>query len=308
MPTSSSSMARCASARKSSWNRNDERHGQRNHRTDFTGRARPATEPNCAAAWATLPSREDAEFHTSADADRHRRSPSSATRTARTWSAERSTFTATPRPHQSRPARHVEERGTRRRDPAIGPRICPRAEFSAQRAGTGSADRRHRRRDDRARAARAAAQGPDDHRHPDQRPPNWSSSNARGKLERSPSASRTKRICCASSTRSSPPSAAGSTNRQPMVDARLPDGSRVNAAIRPVARRRPAGLDPQILQEAARPARGWSRSARSRQQMAEVLAARRARPHDHDHFGRHRLRQDDDAQRAVGLHLRKTSG
>ena len=40
---------------------------------------------------------------------------------------------------------------------------------------------------------------------------------------------------------------------QPLCDARLLDGSRVNVAVRPIARRRPAGLDPQVLQEAVQP-------------------------------------------------------
>ena len=48
-------------------------------------------------------------------------------------------------------------------------------------------------------------------------------------------ASPTRRTCAARSTRSSAGSAAASTSRSPMVDARLPDGSRVNAVIPPLA-------------------------------------------------------------------------
>ncbi len=48
----------------------------------------------------------------------------------------------------------------------------------------------------------------------------------------------------------------------PLCDARLLDGSRVNVAVRPDRRRRPAGLDPKILQEAVQPRASWSRSAR----------------------------------------------
>ena len=44
-----------------------------------------------------------------------------------------------------------------------------------------------------------------------------------------------ERTCAAPSTRSSAGSAAASTRRSPMVDARLPDGSRVNAVIPPIA-------------------------------------------------------------------------
>ena len=58
----------------------------------------------------------------------------------------------------------------------------------------------------------AAAQGPEHQRHPDQRPRVRPSSSAAVCLSRSPAASRTRRICCASSTRSSRRSAAGSMN------------------------------------------------------------------------------------------------
>ena len=47
--------------------------------------------------------------------------------------------------------------------------------------------------------------------------------------------SRTTSICCGSSRRSSARSAAGSTRVSPYVDARLADGSRVNAIIPPLA-------------------------------------------------------------------------
>ena len=56
-----------------------------------------------------------------------------------------------------------------------------------------------------------------------------------GELKSRRSASATTTTCCASSTASSPPSGGGSTKSSPMVDARLADGSRVNAAIAPVA-------------------------------------------------------------------------
>ena len=90
----------------------------------------------------------------------------------------------------------------------------------------------------------------------------------------------------------------------PMCDARLLDGSRVNVAVRPIARRRPAGVDPQIFQEAVQPEQaGRDRRAAA----ADGRAARGggAGARHHDHLRRHRLRQDHDAQRAVGLHLRE---
>ena len=47
--------------------------------------------------------------------------------------------------------------------------------------------------------------------------------------------SATRRIWPASASASPPPSAAASTNRSPMVDARLKDGSRVNIVFPPLA-------------------------------------------------------------------------
>ncbi len=54
-----------------------------------------------------------------------------------------------------------------------------------------------------------------------------------GQLQQSPRDSRTRHTCCASSTRWSPRSGAGSTNPRPMVDARLPDGSRSTSRSAP---------------------------------------------------------------------------
>ena len=46
----------------------------------------------------------------------------------------------------------------------------------------------------------------------------------------------------------------------PMVDARLPDGSRVNAIIPPLARRRLAADDPQVRRGPAHAPTTWSPS------------------------------------------------
>ena len=94
---------------------------------------------------------------------------------------------------------------------------------------------------------------------------------------------------------------------EPLCDARLPDGSRVNVVVAPLAldgsvltirRFRPRGFGPADLvangdlgAAAARPAR-----------------ERRARALQRPHQRRHRLGQDDDAQRADGVHRRATSG
>ena len=68
--------------------------------------------------------------------------------------------------------------------------------------------------------------------------------------------------------------------------------------------RRAAGVDPQILQEALQP--GEAGRGRRAAPGDERGARRRGeRPHHDDHLGRHRLRQDHDAQRAVGVHLRQ---
>ena len=104
----------------------------------------------------------------------------------------------------------------------------------------------------------------------------------------------------ASSTRSSPPWAGASTNRQPMVDARLADGSRVNAIIPPLAVDGPLV---SIRKFAAVPIH-MARLVELRtitEEMAQGAEGDRPVPAQCPHFGRHRLGQDDAAERAVGL-------
>ena len=116
-----------------------------------------------------------------------------------------------------------------------------------------------------------------------------------GRRARSP----TRRTCAAPSTRSSAGSAAASTSRSPMVDARLPDGSRVNAVIPPLA------LDGSLLT-----IRKFSADPFTDRRPDRVRHAHRARSRDFLaacvrgrlnilDLRRHRHRQDDDAQRAV---------
>jgi hypothetical protein len=69
----------------------------------------------------------------------------------------------------------------------------------------------------------------------------------------------------------------------------------------PGRRRRAAGLDPQILQEQARPAQA-GRVRRAHPEHGRGAGGGRARAQDHDHLRRHRHRQDHAAQRALGLH------
>ena len=87
----------------------------------------------------------------------------------------------------------------------------------------------------------------------------------------------------------------------PMVDARLPDGSRVNVAVRPVAvdgpmvsirkfAERPFNVERLIEVDTLRPA------------MAELLTGRRAGADFSHHLGRYRNREDDIAQCSLGLH------
>ena len=88
----------------------------------------------------------------------------------------------------------------------------------------------------------------------------------------------------------------------PMVDARLPDGSRVNAIIPPLA------LDGPVLS-----IRRFRTDRLGAEDLVERAVADRSRcstswgrgrrAAEHDHLGRHRRRQDDVAQRPVELHL-----
>ena len=90
---------------------------------------------------------------------------------------------------------------------------------------------------------------------------------------------------------------------QPMVDARMLDGSRFNAAIRPV------GVDGPLvsIRKFSKNKLGAAQAGRVRRDHPEHgrgAGGGRACPQDDDHLGRHRHRQDDHAQRAVGLHSR----
>ena len=87
----------------------------------------------------------------------------------------------------------------------------------------------------------------------------------------------------------------------PMVDARLPDGSRVNAIIPPLAL---DGALVSIRRFGARPLLIDDLMAKKAitQEMVDVPRGLRQGPGQHPDLRRHRQRQDDAAQRPVGLH------
>ena len=98
--------------------------------------------------------------------------------------------------------------------------------------------------------------------------------------------------------------------RLPVDDCRAPtepDGSRVNVVIPPLA------LDGPVLTIRPLPAPRLQRRRAGRQRHADAAAARvpRARgplPREHPRLRRHRLRQDDHAERPVELHRGRGAG
>ena len=90
----------------------------------------------------------------------------------------------------------------------------------------------------------------------------------------------------------------------PMVDARLPDGSRVNAIIPPARDRRSHAHDPEVRR---RPLPGGRPGGVRHDELVglEVPRVLRPRPHQRDGRRRNRRREDDDAERAVVLHPRR---
>ena len=128
--------------------------------------------------------------------------------------------------------RHGPERAARARDADIREQL---EQEPGSRATTASGSRRDRRRHPRPRAARAAARRRQRHRRSWSTARTTSGSSARAAVTRRPCGSPTTRTCGGSSTRSSPRSAGAIDESSPMVDARLPDGSRVNAVIPPLS-------------------------------------------------------------------------
>ena len=92
----------------------------------------------------------------------------------------------------------------------------------------------------------------------------------------------------------------------PMVDARLADGSRVNVVIPPLSVDGPALSIRRFT--AARPGPDeLVASGTLTAELRDLLARRRRGAPQHPDLRRHRVGQDDPAQRAVGLHRRRRS-
>ena len=94
----------------------------------------------------------------------------------------------------------------------------------------------------------------------------------------------------------------------PMVDARLPDGSRINAMIPPLGLQRADAFDSPL-----RPPRRWTSSELLANgsicpEMVDLARGGHRGPDQRHDLRRHRRRQDDAAQRPVALHSRPTSG
>ncbi len=94
----------------------------------------------------------------------------------------------------------------------------------------------------------------------------------------------------------------------PMVDARLADGSRVNVVIPPLAIDGPALSIRRFGARAARARTSWSRCGTLTAAQRRLLEAAVGRAAQRPRQRRHRLGQDDPAQRALQLHRRRASG
>ena len=86
----------------------------------------------------------------------------------------------------------------------------------------------------------------------------------------------------------------------PLVDARLPDGSRVNAIIPPLSLSGPLLTIRKFATEPLRHRRSWSQIGTLSEDAAEFLEQLHRGAAEHPHLGRNRLGQDDVPERALG--------
>ena len=125
-----------------------------------------------------------------------------------------------------------------------------------------------------------------------------SGSSAPGGWRARACASSARRICATRSSASSRRWAAARTRPSRSADARLPDGSRINVVLPPLALDGPALTIRRFRRRGFAPGGpGGERDADAA--AARVPRARRARAGDRAGLRRHRLRQDDDVERAV---------
>ena len=106
------------------------------------------------------------------------------------------------------------------------------------------------------------------------------------------------------------PDAAGPAGRRAQPDGGREARGRFSGPRRDPAARggRPVAVDPPLLGRAARAHGSWSSSARSPRSSTTSSAAAVGGAAEHPGQRRHRLGQDDAAQRAVGLHRSRPSG
>ena len=165
---------------------------------------------------------------------------------------------------------------------------------------------RDHRRGHRVRPAPAAASDdPDDHRGHGERLRPISTSSATAALRGGRRASATCSTSGGSPTASSRRVGRRLDESSPMVDARLPDGSRVNAVTPADCGRQPGDHDPQVPARASTASTTSCASARSTAQAAGFLRAAVVAQGQPADLRRHRLRQDHAAERALRVHPRR---